>query len=129
MEEKIKVLLVNPYELPKEVEIDNTLKAEQQMVKGNIECVYLPNNPDVVLICNEEGKINGMKCNRDIGYDIIFGPFLVVGDDRKGNFTSLTEEQMINYKIKFDRHSIHRTIRKMNEILLNKYKDSERGER
>lgn len=129
MEEKIKVLLINPYELPKEVEIDNTLQAKQQMVKGNIECAYLPNDPDVVLICNEEGKINGMKCNRDIGYDIIFGPFLVVGDDRKGNFTSLTEEQIINYKIKFDRHSIHKTIRKMNEILQNKFKDRERGER
>lgn len=129
MEEKIKVLLVNPYELPKEVEIRNTLQAEQQMVKGNIECVHLPNDPDAVLICNEEGKINGMKCNRDIGYDIIFGPFLIVGDDKKGNFTSLTEEQMINYKIKFDRHSIHRTMRKINEILLNKYKDRERGER
>lgn len=129
MNKKIKILLVNPFELPKEIEINNTLKNLQSLVKGNIECAYLPNNPDVILICNEEGKINGMKCNRDIGYDIIFGPFLIVRDDRKGNFTSLTEEQIINYKIKFDRHSIHKTVRKMNEILQNKFKDRERRER
>jgi len=33
------------------------------------------NDPDVVIICNEEGKINGMKLNRYIGHDIIAGPF------------------------------------------------------
>ena len=89
MNDKIKCLLVEPYELPKEIIIDNTLEAKQKIVGGDIECVYLQNNDDVVLICNEEGKINGMKLNREIGYDIIAGPFLVVGDDyENGEFKS-----------------------------------------
>lgn len=67
-EEKIKCLFVNPYELPKEIEIENTLEAKQKIVDGFIECIYYK---DVILICNDEGKINGMRPNRDIGADII----------------------------------------------------------
>ena len=121
MNDKIKCLLVEPYELPKEIIIDNTLETKQKIVGGDIECVYLQNNDDVVLICNEEGKINGMKLNREIGYDIIAGPFLIVGDDyENGEFKSLTSNQLLKYKMYFDKNSIIRTENKINEILLKK---------
>ncbi len=119
--EKIKCLLVEPYELPKEIEIDNTLEAKQDIVGGYIECAYLPNDSDVVIICNEEGKINGMKLNRYIGHDIIAGPFLIVGDDyENGDFKSLTDEHILKYKMRFDKNSIVLTENKINEILYNK---------
>ena len=119
MKEKIKCLYVEPNKLPKELEIDNQLEVFQELVSGDIECVYLQNKDDVVLICNEEGKINGMKWNRDIGYDIIAGPFLVVGDDREnGEFKSLTDKQMLDYKIKFGKESITRTEDKITAIML-----------
>ena len=112
--------MVKPYELPKEVEIDNTLEAKQELVGGWIECAYLPNDDSVVLICNEEGKINNMPLNRDIGHDIIFGPFLIVGNDyENGGYKSLTSEQILNYKIRFDKHSIVQTENKVLGILLN----------
>jgi len=38
--EKIKCLLVEPYELPKEIEIENTLEAKKNLVGGYIECTY-----------------------------------------------------------------------------------------
>lgn len=121
MENKLKCLYIEPNKLPKEIEIDNTLEAKQKLVDGNIECVYLENDSDVVLICNEEGKINGMEPNRDIGYDIIFGSFLIVGDDyENGEFKSLTENQITKYKILFDKHSIDRTEKKLMEILFNR---------
>ena len=128
MEEKIKSLLVEPYELPELIEIDNTLEAKQKIVGGYIEIIYLQNDNDVLLICNEEGKINGLKLNRDIGYDIIAGPFLVVGNDYENDgFKSLTEEQIIKHKIRFDENSIIQTENKINAILLNrKNKDYER---
>ena len=120
LEEKIKCLLVKPYELPKEIEIDNTLEAKQKLVGGYIEHAFLPKDDSVVLICNEEGKINGMKPNRDIGHDIIFGPFLIVGNDfENGGYKSLTSEQILNYKIRFDKHSIVQTENKVLGILLN----------
>ena len=125
---KIKCLLVEPYELPREIEIENTLEAEQEIVGGYIECVYLQNDNDVVLICNREGKIKGIDLNRDIGHDIIAGPFLIVGDDyENGDFKSLTDEQILNYKILFDENSIVRTENKINSILLNKNRDYERS--
>ena len=125
---KIKCLLVKPYELPEEKEIDNTLEAKQEIVGGYIECVYPTNDDSVVFICNEESKINGMKLNRDIGYDIIAGPFLILGDDyENGDFKSLTEEQILKYKMRFDKNSIIETENKINAILFsNKKIDYER---
>lgn len=123
-EEKIKCLLVKPYELPPEVEIKNNLESLQEEVKGMIECVYYD---DVILICNEEGKINGMHWNREIGSDIIYGPFLIVGDDyENGSFKSLTEKQILENKIRFDENSIFRTRKKVIDIIFNKNRDYER---
>ena len=120
LEKRIKCLLVKPYELPEEIEIDNTLEAKQKLVGGWIEQAFLPKDDSIVVICNEEGKINGMKPNRDIGHDIIFGPFLIVGNDyENGGYKSLTSEQILNYKIRFDKHSIVQTENRVLGILLN----------
>ena len=124
---KIKGLLVEPYKLPNEIEIENTLDNLQKLVDGYIECVYLPKDNDVILICNDEGKINNMPLNRDIGYDIIAGPFFIVGNDyENADFKSLTDEQILKYKIRFDRNSIKETENKIMSILLNSKKERER---
>ena len=127
--EIIKGLLVKPYELPEEIEFENTLEAKQHLVGGYIECVYPTNDDSVVFICNEEGKINGMKLNRYIGHDIIAGPFLILGDDyENGEFTSLTDVQIEKYKKRFDEKSIKETNKKIYEILFRK-KSNDREER
>ena len=93
MEKKLRALLVKENELPVEVEIPNTLNSLQKQVEGYIEYYYIPDTEDAVIICNEEGKINGMGPNREVGRDIIFGPFLIVGDDyEQGETISLTDE-------------------------------------
>lgn len=121
MEEKLRCLLVEPNKLPKEIVIENTLEAKQHLVGGYIECVYPSNDNSVVFICNEEGKINGMPLNRDIGHDIIAGPFLIVGDDyENGDFISLNDNQMLRYKMRFDKNSITQTENKITALLLNK---------
>lgn len=115
MKNKIKCLLVNPYQLPKEVEINNDLETLQQYVGGYIETIQYN---DVIIICNDEGKLNYMQPNRAIGSDIIFGPFLVVGDDfENADFKSLTERQILENKIRFDKYSIRKTNDKINQIL------------
>ena len=92
MSKKLKGLLVAENKLPEVVEIPDTLKSLQELVGGYIEYCYMPEHEDVVLICNEEGKINGMGPNRDIGHDIIFGPFFVIGDNPDiGENISLTD--------------------------------------
>ena len=62
---KISVLLIEPYKYPKMIEIDDTLEAMQKVVGGDIE-EYMPFDDDVAIICNEEGKVNGLPPNRAI---------------------------------------------------------------
>lgn len=56
---KIKVLLVEPEKYPKEIVIDDSLEAMQEVVGGDIE-EYMPYDDDVAIICNEEGKMRGL---------------------------------------------------------------------
>ena len=49
---KIKVLLVEPEKYPKEIVIDDSLEAMQEVVGGDIE-EYMPYDDDVAIICNE----------------------------------------------------------------------------
>lgn len=56
---KVSVLLVEPNKYPKMIEIDDTLEAMQEVVGGDIE-EYMPFEDEVAIICNEEGKVNGL---------------------------------------------------------------------
>lgn len=121
MQRKIRVLVVEPNELPKEEMIDNTLKAKQDLVGGDIEYVSRDYYSDVIFICNEEGKLRGLPFNRDIGQDIIAGPFIIVGDDPEiGEDRSLTDEQIKKYQNIFNEKSISNTNIKLTEIYLGK---------
>lgn len=62
---KISVLLVEPNKYPKMIEIDDTLEAMQTVVGGDIE-EYMPFEDEVAIICNEEGKVNGLPPNRAV---------------------------------------------------------------
>ena len=127
--DKIKGLLVEPNKLPQEVEFEKKLENLQKYVKGYIEQTYLSDDDSVVIVCNEEGKVKGMKLNRYIGHDIIAGPFLILGDDyENGEFTSLTDVQIEKYKKRFDEKSIKETNKKIYEILFRK-KSNDREER
>ena len=126
MSKKLKGLLVAENKLPEVVEIPDTLKSLQELVGGYIEYCYMPKHEDVVLICNEEGKINGMGPNRDIGHDIIFGPFFVIGDNPDiGANISLTDEQISKWSKIFDEKSIEKTYEKLTKLKLGISQDME----
>lgn len=99
-ENMIKVAKVEVGQAPIVKEIANELNALQAEVDGLIECVYLDDG--CIAVVNEEGKINGMEPNRRMGADIICGPFFICGDDGE-NFASLTDEQIENYSLKFQK--------------------------
>lgn len=104
-QEEIKVLMVEPGEHPKDVVLENNLDALQKAVsigcdyQGLIEVISL--GKGVCIICNEEGKLLGLEGNRRLGGDIIAGVFYVVGEDKYGNFVSLTEAQLEYYTKRF----------------------------
>lgn len=117
----IDVLIVEPNKLPYKETIKNDLETKQKIVGGLIEVTSLLDDDSVDIICNEEGKILGLPLNRDVGYDIIAGTFIIAGTaDDEGEFTSLSEEQIEKYKEVFDEKSITDTKNKINAILFNK---------
>lgn len=105
-EQYIKVVLCEPGKKARVTTIMNSLESLQKMVGGYIEAVY-PFDDPVAIVCNEEGKINGCKLNRSLKdengnvYDIIAGPFLVVGLS-EDDFASLSKEYQDKYYKMFE---------------------------
>ena len=93
------------HQLPEVKDIDPGLASLQHEVEGWIEATY-PFEDPVAIICNEEGKLNGMEFNRAIRdengevREIIAGPFLIVGLGEE-DFTSLSEDMVQKYKRMF----------------------------
>ena len=105
----ISVLLVEPDKYPRTVTIADTLEAMQNLVGGDIE-EYMPFEDEVAIICNEEGKVNGLPLNRAMYVDedkskiadIICGKFfLVYAPIESENFLSLPPELSEKYREKF----------------------------
>ena len=104
--EKITVLLLEPEQEAKVIEIENSLAAMQKAVEGNIEVVY-PFADDACIICNEEGKLLSLPLNRALYdednkiYEVIAGTAFICGTGDE-HFTSLSEEQIQHYTKKFE---------------------------
>jgi len=96
--DKIKVIIVKPNEEPRVEEIGHELEDLQNFVGGLIQYVELEDN--VVLICNEEGKLRGLTPNRKVGNDVIVGDFIIVGIEDEDE-TSLTDDQIEKYTKEF----------------------------
>ena len=96
--ETMKVLVVEPEKEPYVKEISSGLSSLQKEVGGYIEAVY-PFEDPVAIICNEEGKLEGLPLNRALRdedghvYDIIAGTFLIAGLS-EDNFCSLDDAQV-----------------------------------
>ena len=96
--ETMKVLVVEPEKEPYVKEISSSLHSLQTEVGSYIEAVY-PFEDPVAIICNEEGKLEGLPLNRALRdedghvYDIIAGTFLIAGLS-EDNFCSLDDAQI-----------------------------------
>ena len=90
------VLMVEPGKAPYETQIGSDLQSMQAVVGGYIQAVY-PYEEPVALICNEDGKLDGLPLNRALRdsdgdiYDIIAGTFFIAGLGQS-DFTDLSHE-------------------------------------
>ena len=69
-------------------EIENSLGALQTFVGGYIETVKLAT--DLVIICNEEGRLIGLPFNCDVLGCGFVGPIIFASTDGEGNFVDIT---------------------------------------
>lgn len=95
MNNKIRILVVEPNKEPYQLKIEHKLENLQRVVGGLIEFVELEHNVD--LICNEEGKLDNLEFNRVITNDVICGTFFIAGH-HKGETISLSKKQIKKYK-------------------------------
>lgn len=102
---KIKVIILEPNKEAYLGEIENDLVSMQQVVGGYIQAIY-PFEEDVALVCNEEGKINGLTLNRALFdengkvYDIITGTAFLC-DCSQEQFSSLKKEHQEKFLAMF----------------------------
>lgn len=99
----MKVLVIAPEKEPVLCSIDGSLKNMQAIVGGFIQAYY-PWMEDVAIVCNDEGKINGLPFNRPIFgehgelLDIIAGTFFICGaPPDSGEFTDIPEDLIEHY--------------------------------
>ena len=102
MKEIIEILTMRVGREPVAYPICNRLISMQDVVSGNLESVTL--EPNVCLMCNEEGKIKGLKPNRHLPEinDTIHGSFFITRiDPETGESIDLTEADVKKYTEKF----------------------------
>ncbi len=111
MNNNIRIFRKRPGEGWQGAEIPNTLEALQKEVGGYIETVTLAKDRKMltVIICNEDGKLQGLAPNIIIGGELFVGTIIVAGVkgeefcDVPVSFGTLL--QIINYK-----HEIRRGL-------------------
>lgn len=103
----MQILVVEPERRPEVREIDGSLRSMQEVVGGLIQPIPL-DDPDVILVCNDEGKLLNLPANRGLRdengqiYDIVCGAFFICGAPADcDHFTSLTTEQIERYRKRF----------------------------
>lgn len=84
----IRVLVKKPGEPIKEDLIENKLEAFQQIVGGYIQTVMITTTENVVMICNEEGKLLGLPHNFYFAGDHIVGTVIFVSQ-KDDDFTGI----------------------------------------
>lgn len=89
----LRIVLKKVGKIPEIMNIENTLEAKQELVGGLIEIATVTD--EILLVCNEEGKLENLLPNLMFDFDYIAGDCFFVGDDYdNGDFKSLTDEQI-----------------------------------
>lgn len=105
MPDKIKIIHVTPGKKPKIRETATDIKSLHELVGGYFQAVCPWDDP-VILVCNDEGKIEGMEPNRVLenedgeALDVITGPFFLCGAGEE-EFASVPEELIPKYEALF----------------------------
>jgi len=87
----MKIIIKESGKQPYEKEIKNDLTVLQEIVGGYIE--VLPITQEILMICNEEGKLEGLPYNFTLGNDYIVGTVFFIGNNEP-EFRSLDDAEI-----------------------------------
>lgn len=83
-ENLIKVLLVEPFDNPKIITIENNYQAISEIICGDVD-EYMPFEDDVALLCNADGKRLSLSVSHTVTdtetgkTEFIYGSFILIG--------------------------------------------------
>lgn len=86
---QIKAIIKYPDDIGREVVIEDSLDSLRSIVGGHVE--YFCSMNDLAIICNEEGKINGMPFNIRFAGEYLFGPLIFAGRDPENEESGLCD--------------------------------------
>ena len=96
MEPMIKVLVKEPGKPAVFKEIEDDLKSMQELVNGHIEIVTINHDPEILLICNEEGKLERLEANfATFRNDFIVGNVFFARGDDEGEIVGLEDGDLV----------------------------------
>lgn len=97
----MKILIVEPLRYPRRADIPHKLEKMQEIVGGYIKAIN-PFDDPVAVVCNEEGKLEGLELNRYIpeARDIISGTFFICGLGEE-DFTDLPDNLTDKFEKRF----------------------------
>lgn len=88
------ILVKEPNKEIEKVELENlSLETMQTLVGGYIEAIIPFKNRNLVMILNEEGKIQDLEPNIRLGTDYIAGTLLIVASE-DNDFRGLNKEEL-----------------------------------
>lgn len=90
---QIRVIVKEVGKHPTVKEIKNELEVFKSLVGGYIEVVRV--TPEILMICNEEGKMQGLPPNFSTGHDVIVGTAVFVAFDGSEDFAGLSDYQVL----------------------------------
>lgn len=96
----MRVIIKEVGKKPRVKEIENDLTTIQELVGGYIEVVRV--TPDILMICNEEGKLQGLPPNFSTGRDVIVGTVVFVSYDGVEDFAGLSDYQLLEVMESFE---------------------------
>lgn len=88
---RIRVLIKDPGQKPREFNIENNLETLQHIVGGYIEVVQL--GCDIIAICDEEGKLKGKMDNFWLPYGDCLDGTIIFCSTKGEEFAGLSEDQ------------------------------------
>ena len=110
----MKILVIEPLKEPYVKDINGSLESMQQIVGGTIQAIYPFDNPEIALICNDEGKLINLPLNRALYdkdgklFDVVAGTFFLCSAPADSeNFESLTDENIEIYQERFKNIEIY----------------------
>lgn len=97
---QIKAVIKEVGKSPKVAEIENELEVLKSLVGGYIEVVRV--TPEILMICNEDGKLQGLPPNFSTGRDVIVGTAVFVAYDGSEEFAGLSDYQVLEIMDMFE---------------------------